>query len=243
MIRAAIEQDFANLPINECTTRILGLKNAYGLSVSFLRFYADGEGSIASVIDGFCVFHSPARPTEEWLTFLRIVPDVQCIHTNEITCELIVKSFGLSAEKGLVMRLEKAQGSVIALETPQLQQLYYTLLQDVFSAVIPPFEGWYVDISHRVRHGVCHIAVKQVDGRPVSCAMTVAETDTAALVGYVATKASYRGRGYASDCINTLLRALPQSTVYISPNSMQAKTIYEKCGFSADAQWMEIRLD
>ncbi len=242
MIRQAVERDFSRLPNTECAARILSLKIAYGLDVPFIRYYTDGDGGMAAIMDGVCTLqYTQAELSEEWLMFLRMVPDTQMIHTDEITGNQIVKRFHLTFKSGSVMRLDKYIEQNSSTKMPRLQDVYI-LLADTFRQ-IPPFESWYVDISHRVRHGFCHITSALVSNVVVSCAMTVAETHNAAIIGSVATKVGYRGQGLATRCIKELLDYLPQNTVFILPNSLQAERVYQKCGFTPSTHWMEIALN
>ena len=108
------------------------------------------------------------------------------------------------------------QGAAKAVESPRE---LYPLLSACFSEGLPSFDGWYADVSHRLRHGCCRIAVVHENGRPVACAMTTAEGGGAALIGAVATHPDFRGRGYASACVAYLTALLQQERrqVFLSP--------------------------
>ncbi len=242
MIYEATEMDFAAVPVTECSTRICALKQAYGLSVPFIRYYADGAGTLAAVMDGFCVVDCPTILTDEWLAFLPVLSDVHTVHTDIQNGNLLVKQYDLTAKSGVVMRLDRELPLLAERrEQPSLRAVY-TLLETIFPPFVP-FDGWYVDASHRVRHGLCHIATTQDNGKPISCAMTVAESADAAIIGGVATAPSRRRLGLAQHCINDLLRQLPQKTVFISPNNTQARAYYERFGFEPCGEWAEITFD
>ncbi len=241
MIRLATEQDFVNVPMTECSLRICALKNAYGLNVPFIRYYADGEGTLAAVMDGFCMVYSSCSINEEWLVFLRMLPDVLTIHTNRCVGESCVKAYNLPYKSGLVMRLDKPTTNIIeGISSPPLGKVY-DLLSSVFHTY-PSFDGWYVDVSHRIRHGCCHIACVVQNDTVVSCAMSVAETADVALIGGVATQIAYRHRGMAKQCITRLIASLPQSTLFIAPNSDEMAGYYNKIGFTPCDEWVEISL-
>ncbi len=238
MIYQATEQDFENIPLKNCAIRIESLKLAYGLHTSFLRFYADGEGRLASIMDGYVIFYSPDGLPEEWESFFRLLPDIQTLYTDEETGRKIVKLFDLPYKSGDVMRLTKERGVTTALETPALEPLY-DLLKRVFPEYTP-FNSWYVDISHRLRHNNCRIATILHNKQPIACAMTIAEGSSAVIIGGVATDKAYRGQGLAQQCIEKLLAAIAQKTVFIAPVDDYAERYYTRFGFTVCEKRMEI---
>ncbi len=238
MIREATKQDFINLPIKNCAVRIESLYRAYGLEVPFVRFYSDGEGTIASIMDGCCILHSSHRLTEEWLAFLYMLPDIKQLYTDSSIGEQVVKAFNLPHKTGVVMRLDKLSGDNRMLLQPPLQ-LLYQLLSSVFADYVS-FDSWYVDISHRLRHNCCRIATITKDERPVACIMTIAEGKEAAVIGGVATDKAYRKQGLAQQCMETILATLIQTTVFISPVDAYAQQYYTRFGFVDSECWMEI---
>ncbi len=238
MIYKATEQDFIDLPLKNCAIRIESLKCAYGFDTSFLHFFADGKGCLASLMDGYCIFHSPHGLTDEWQAFFRLLPDIKTLYTDEISGRNIVKAFNLPYKSGSVMRLNKGSATVKQLPVPSLR-LVYDLLKRVF-VEYTPFDSWYVDVSHRIRHGCCRISTIQRHDLPVACAMTVAETESAVIIGGVATDATHRGQGLAQECIDALLAAIPQETVFIAPVDAYAQRYYERFGFVVCEQRMEI---
>lgn len=240
MIRLALEQDFLRPIENECAVRIQALKNAYGLNLSFLQFYADDQGTLASVMDGFCVLDCCYKPNDEWISFLRMHPDILSIHSTKTCIDTLCKRYGINCT---------ASGEVLYINNPssktalQRENLSISKLHGFLSGMFerfPPFEAWYVDVSHRVRHGCCHIAVTEQDGEIISSAMSVAETSDIVLIGGVATSPSHRGKGLASKCIADLMAMLPQSTVLINPINDYAARLYKKIGFSSHGTWAEI---
>ena len=71
MIRTAVDSDFTAMPGgDECAIRIHSLKNAYGLDVPFIRYYADDCGGLLSVMDGAAVL-SYTENREEWAVLSR----------------------------------------------------------------------------------------------------------------------------------------------------------------------------
>lgn len=244
MIRVAIESDFNREITSESELRICALKLAYGLDVPFIQFFADDEGAIASVMDGFCTVYVGEKMNDEWRVFLQMHADIRAIHSSEDVIATLSREMNIPYKKGEVMRISD-MSSKVTLHEYQPRNIalreVYTLLNAVFGD-LPPFDGWYVDASHRVRHGCCHITAESENGRLIGCAMTVAETEIAALIGGVATLSEHRGRGVATCCVTELLAQLPQKTVLIAPRDEKAAGLYQKLGFVPCGTWAELTL-
>ena len=241
MIRIAVDRDFDRPVTTECELRICGLRRAYGMSASFIRFLSDEYGSVASVMDGVCVLQCNTVNIDEWIAFLCMDPDVRLIRTTGGVGALIAQACQKPMKSGIVMVFDNTSSyKTLQTKEPSIREVYKHLAS-VF-ADFPTFDGWYVDVSHRVRHGCCHITAIEDGPDIVSTAMTVAETEHAALIGGVATSFTHRKKGYASRCIKTLLNALPQKAVYIAPINTDAQRLYQSLGFAVYGTWAEISL-
>lgn len=226
----------------ECSTRLHSLWAAYG-DVPFLRFYRDEAGNCLGVLDGGGVLDALDEPTEEWAAFLRLCPELCRLHTDDFTGKWLEKALAATGTSGKLMRftgkIDPADASPAgAISLPAV----YALYRDCFPAM-PPFEVWYVDVSHRVRHGAGRVVGIENDKRAVSAAMTVAEFSGAAVVGPVATAPERRGEGLATVCLRALLGALSDfDAVWIVPDSEKAKRLYTRLGFAVCGGWSELEL-
>ena len=240
MIRTAIESDFAALPHDECSIRIHSLKKAYGLDVPFIRYYADDCGGLLSIMDGAGVLCCTEN-TEEWLVFISMNPDISRLHCSVNIGKALINLGTWQGRVGIVLRYngdrEFTPPSVC--ENPYLPHVY-ALLDSCFDSMAS-LNAWYPDVSHRIRHDCAKIATILDDNRVVSTAMTVAETDTAAVLGQVATHSDCRGRGYAKTCINSLISRCKDKMLYILPMTDYARSLYEKMGFILDGDWAELQ--
>lgn len=240
MIRQAIEGDFVTPVTDECAVRIHALKRAYGINAPFIRYYADGCGSLLTVMDGTGILFCN-NITEEWLLFITMNPDIFRIHCSGTAGKALRNTNHWQGKKGVVLRYDGplAESSVSVCETPDLPAVY-ALLCDCFEEM-PPLDAWYPDVSHRLRHNCAKIATIYDGNSVVSTAMTVAETDTSALVGQVATHKDYRGRGYAKTCINSLITRCKGKKLYILPMTKIAHSLYTKMGFIPSGEWAELQ--
>lgn len=242
MIRRATENDFTTIPIDECAIRIHALRRAYGIHVPFIRYYADDYGGLLSVMDGTGVLHCTEN-AEEWVLFISMNPDICCLHCSVEIGRRLTANGHWQGREGVVLKYEgncDISVSVPAVcEAPYLPHVHALLCQ-CFDQ-IAPLNAWYPDVSHRIRHDCGKIAVIMDGEKVVSTAMTVAETDTAALFGQVATHSDYRGRGHAKTCINSLISRCKGKSLYILPATEIAHTIYTKMGFVPVGEWAELQ--
>ncbi len=241
MIRLATDRDFSRPITDETALRIFALRQAYGMDVPFIRYYADDEGSLLSVMDGVGLFSSLGPMAEEWCQFLCMYPDMQYLHCTAESGRTLGNYGEWHCRTGVVLQYRGKRRSVRSdaiCHTPPLPAVY-DLLQQCFDT-LPPFEAWYPDVSHRIRHGCCQIAAILDGKRVVSTAMTVAEAEEYALLGQVATDAAYRRRGYAGRCLNDLIDRWQGKRLYIIPANENARKLYEKLGFSFCEEWAEL---
>lgn len=240
MIRIADDSDFSVLPCTESAVRIHALKRAYGMKMPFLRFYSDGEGALLSIMDGVGILNCPRETSEEWLAFLLMNPDIQTIHCPAENGQILLKSGMFEMEQGIVMTYDgdKTESPSGIVKNPHLPSVY-ALLKDHFEG-ISDFNAWYPDASHRVRHDCSRVACVCDGQQVISTAMTVAEIDTAAIIGQVATHPDHRRKGLAGRCIKSLISTCEGKTLYILPANENARLLYEKLGFRVHSAWMEL---
>jgi len=240
MIRLAKDADFPSSADNEVLVRICALRLTYGINAPFVHYYTDEAGSLMSIMDGVALFHT-AHLNDEWCTFISMNPDILTIHCTKVIGEALIQSGVWHGQVGETMQYsgefpDSAENSVCT--NPPLPAVY-SLLKDHFPG-IAPFNSWYPDVSHRIRHKNSHIAAVMDTDTVVSTAMTVAETDDAAILGQVATHPDFRRRGLAQKCIKSTLYQCKGKTLYILPVDEIAQKLYKKLGFKVIGSWAEL---
>lgn len=240
MIRQAVETDFGAAILDECAIRIHSLRRAYGIDVPFIRYYADDHGSLLSIMDGTAILYCETF-TDEWQLFLSMNPDISRIHCSAIVGRQLMNAQQWQGREGVVLRYNGISAVTTAqvCEMPNLPAVH-SLLSACFDEM-SPLDAWYPDVSHRLRHNCAKIATVFDGDTVISTAMTVAETDTAALIGQVATRHNYRGQGLAKACINSLISRCKEKTLYILPMTDIARSLYERMGFTPCGEWAELQ--
>ena len=222
---------------SDAAVKIAAKARAYGLSRPFLRVYAGEGGSVLSVMDGVATLYA-GSDADEALLFVCMSPDVHALRTDEETAARFAASLGTPCQTGVTMEYRGDPMVNASAETLSPRDAY-PLLAEVFGESLPPFDVWYADVSHRVRHDMCRIAGVTEQGKTVSCAMTVAETETVWMIGAVATHPACRGRGYASAVVRSLVASgqAAGKRVLISPKNEAARSLYERLGFAVCGTW------
>ncbi len=219
---------------------------SYGTTRSFAPFYEDDNGNILSVLDGNAVLYGTVDNVQEWAVFIAMHPDITTISAEKDSIFLLSQHLKKAYIAKPVMqyhgRLENL--NLVVCETLTPREIY-PLLCNVFTN-LPSFEGWYVDVSHRLRHGLCHTAGMKKDNIAISTAMTIAECEKAAIIGAVATDPNHRKQGLATKCITFLLQQLvllgEKKTVFICPKNEFAQRLYEHIDFNVCGEIGEINL-
>ncbi len=107
---------------------------------------------------------------------------------------------------------------------------------------VPAFEPFYLDMSHKLRHGGASLAGYEKNGVLAACAMTVAETADAAVIGAVAVLPAYQKQGLGSQVVQSLLHSCVQKGqkhIYVYCNSKETVLFYRKMGFAHSGRWAE----
>lgn len=166
-----------------------------------------------------------------------------------IGCERFVCRTDLGLSKlqsimlsGCLMRLDrklatkiqptaKASDLITFDRSPSPRDIYAVLSQQSGDSIqIGDYSGWYVDLSHRLRHGFAKAVVVRVDGQPISCAITNALCHNAALLGGIATLPTYCGMGYGRLAVNAICDDLSDKSIFLFCSEHNIP-FYQKCGF------------
>ena len=239
MITLATQEQLRSLHADtDAAVRIKGLFTAYGTEVPFLRLYRVGETGFLSVMDGAAVVYLPQandETIEEVALFVTAQDEIQTLRgaAAEIRKLSALLPSGTVTNKP-IMRLETPLDDSGIVTQPLSPRELYAVTQAAFLDNAPPFDSWYVDVSHRLRHGCCRICGVVADGKAVAGAITVAQCEDGAIIGGVGTLPDYRRRGYAGACVTALAASLAaeHKTVWIVPKHEAAQRLYASLGFA-----------
>lgn len=184
-------------------TRIKAYYNCYSTDYDFVKFWAqyDESGKITAAIsrvDGDATLCVDGADFEELSEFLNIVGyrTVQC--EKDIARKLTDSPF----DWGYVVRCEKT-GIYDKAEIKKVFELkeIYDIIKPENLTGVGDYLPWLSDTKFRVDRGTAEGRISVCDGENAGCAMVLFRTDRAALLGAVATKPQFRGRGLARSLV------------------------------------------
>lgn len=141
---------------------------------------------------------------------------------------------------GVILRREHVPSPVPDTFLPHPMQVHALLCECRGEGVEPPPpEAFYLDLSHRLRHGGAHLAGISEGESLLACAMTVAETPQLAMLGGVAVHPQARGRGLGKEVVRRLLAQLPQPEICLFARR-ELRGFYAALGFVPDGEWAQV---
>lgn len=230
----AVKQIFEDIP-RRLTDSYYGKKifaaySAYGAEYGFCRFYACGEGTVhvynsSMVIDGDV-------DNEDVTTLIRMTKPMN-VEVSGGT-PLNIEGYGKLHRTlfGAVPQKDGADFSEITAEGGiERFRRCYEILAESFENM-GRFDEWYADISHRVRHGVSELYLR--DGSTVTKSF---EVGGFVFLSHIATEKSARGRGGARRLLYSLARKFEGEgkAAYLFAFDHR-KSFYEAIGFVPAAE-------
>lgn len=224
------EGQLSELPANGVEAqKIRALFRAYGGGYDFCRFFRqrspDGSTYFSALDSSFVISGGAGADYAEIAQFLNIhgFSDVFCSEEAGIQLEKLLAAFftrvdlmEYSCEKADVSCQEILRG--LEISPSDIWKIIGTRFEI-------QFEPWYLDMSHRVRHG---ISTCFSDGK--AALVMQHNINGEALLSQVCVLKEFEGLGYASRLLKTVCSAVPGKVQIVCENSLAA--FYRKCGFS-----------
>lgn len=207
--------------------KILAAYNAYGSGYGFCRFYACGDGTVhiynsSMVADG-------EINTEDVSLLIKMTKPANI----EISGGTILEAEGYEMRHRTLFRAVPQSTDVLFgdITVNGCAEECYKILSESFENM-GGFEDWYVDISHRIRHGVSEFyyygdatVTKNFD------------IDGFAFVSHIATAKSARGKGAARRLLYCLADKFEKEGKGMHLFALDhRKTFYETIGFESVAE-------
>ncbi len=211
--------------------KIRALLDAYGTDYDFCRFFRQ-DGTYISALDGSFVLCAAADAyLDEIAQFLCLNGFAEVFCASDIG-SILADKLSASCSEVNAMRFTGATLPIVNYDNAPSLSDVYSIIREGFDI---PFEAWYLDMSHRVRHGVsvcCTLEDK---------AALVIQHDICgeALISQVACRSAFRGQGHASSLVVSVASALSPSEVYVLCED-KLVSFYEKCGFVSAGRYAVI---
>lgn len=199
--------------------KIRALFNAYGGGYDFCRFFRQGDTFLACLDGSFVICEGSAPDREELAGFLSLngFTDLFCSEAaaNSLRGRI---SAEFSRVELMEIKIPEKRGGVLSECTP-------SEAWKIISSRFPiEFEPWYLDISHRVRHGVSRCVS---NGK---AALVVQHSiNGESLISQVAVYPEFERQGFAAELLRDTCAALGGRVNVVCEDALTG--FYEKCGF------------
>ncbi len=230
MIRR-VESTFANLPDSGILAqKIRALMFAYGTEYEFCRFYYSDDFIISELDGEFVVSEIGCNPNYDELSEFFGFCGFSKIFCSKRVGERLSEHIRCKCE---IVNLMRFAGQEILCETesnPPLSEVY-EILKSAFDI---KFEPWYVDMSHRIRHGITSVR------RLGDSILTIQHNlNGEALLSQIATSPKGRNKGNATRLIRAVCAELYPSAVFVLCHN-ELVEFYKKVGFLQDDIYLQL---
>lgn len=186
--------------------KIRALFKAYGVKYDFCRFYCSEDFFLSDLNGSYVLSDNGCGDYAELADFLNFsgFGELFCSETSkENLIDLLPDTEIVCAN---LMEYTGSPAFVSVEENLSLSEIY-SILATSFDI---EFESWYLDMSHRIRHGIS--AVYKLFQ---SVLVVQYNLNNEALLSQIATKPEYRGKGYASRLISSVCYLLKGSRIFL----------------------------
>ena len=128
-------------------------------------------------------------------------------------------------------------------KAPGLREVYELLTACSSEAFRPPaFESFYLDLSHRLRHGAAVLSSLYQEEKLAAVAIAPAVTEEAALIAGVAVRPGFRRRGLGAQAVERLLQKLPHRSAWVFRAEGENEEFYTSLGFREEETFFQLLL-
>lgn len=232
MIRLAENLEVLSAPCGSSPfgCQIWSKAQAYGFHQPFAQFWTDGNAAYGKMDGSVCVA-GEITDADEARAFL------SAVGTSEVVCSAEnAEKLGLSiTESGVILQKELHNETVLTPEEISPRDVYAVLKANNMAGEFEPF---YLDLSHRMRHGTVRCAGVSADGKTVAVAAAVLG-ESASLISAVAVLPKFHRRGLGTAVVRKMERMLPGGTVYILREEKKNEAFYAALGYTACGAWAQ----
>lgn len=214
--------------------RIMSLAKAYGFSYDFAVFYRqlDSDNRITAIISkldfDFTLCFNENADTNEISEFISV------LGYSTLLCDA---SFNHTAPytQGVIMVSDKK----VEIPAARAEIDKYPKLMELFNFVdydTADFESWYVDISHRIRHGCARAYTLNINGVIIASGIFSSIYNNDAVLSAVRTSEEYRGLGYGSALVSEMSGDI-KGKIYLMREKELNEQFYKRLGFKNNGNW------
>lgn len=217
--------------------RIVCMFESYGFDRSFLKvWFSEVSDNIKAVIcafdDSLTLCADEDFQADEISLFLKM-------HGGKLCCDEKLKE-RLKIKSSVCKEMFVFDGTCRFFDETQsdadMKSVYELISRSIpnsFSKSKEAYLSFLSDFTFRKRRNKARVRVIESEGKVLSCAITAAESETAALISGVACDGLARGKGFGRKTVESLCFELENEgkTVYVIALNDSAQSFYEKLGF------------
>lgn len=214
--------------------RIMSLLKAYGCAYDFACFYRQLDESnritaVISKLDGdFTLCLDTNADTAELREFFSATGYCTVLADSSFD---FTDSFDTGAVMMTAKKVELPCAYAEIDRFPKLMELFNFVDYDTLN-----FESWYVDISHRIRHGCARAYTLNINDEIISSGIFSSVFNDSAVLSSVRTAPEFRHMGYGLALISEMLGDI-RGRVYLMREMNKNENFYNKLGFENTGKW------
>ena len=226
----------ADLRSSPYTAKIQSLYLTYGNNYQFADFWVQNPYTAVCIVDGNLTLEcSDNSGFEEIRQFLNYIP-YNTLAVDEKYCDsLDIKKYNSSF---IVKYCGSSDNNAIS-EDDNYKGVYNLLSSSGLE--LGDYSSFLADFVSRINSGCAALTSCYIDGDLAATASALFIGKNDVLLGAVATDKNMRGRGYASDLVESLASYYGRDkNIYLFCREDSLTQFYKKCGFCITGRWAQI---
>ncbi|RKJ41752.1 GNAT family N-acetyltransferase [Acutalibacter sp. 1XD8-33] len=214
--------------------KLAACAGAYGFQLPFARFWL-GSGCAFGLLDGALVLTGHPVDWAEVQAFLgSLGPELLCCR-EDFASPLGLRIKNQGPVLGKELSGKSGSGAVVSQEPLRLELVHRLLVQ---CGMAGPWEPFYLDLSHRLRHDGALVLREYREGRLAGCALALLAGEEA-LLSALAVEEEFRGQGMGSRLVARMETALAGRKLYVLRQTGRNREFYRRLGYREEDRWAE----
>ncbi len=218
--------------------KIASVISAYGFDKGFACFWLDTQSDVVFCqTDDLMIISGTVLNVAETREFLQAVGPqaVICAVKNAEVLSLPLTDSGDVLKKHLKPGVSKAVDP------------YSVNVREVFSlleetGMVEEFEPFYLDFSHKLRHGAAMAFLEYRSGKLAGCAVISSISKSAALLSALAVRPTFRCQGIGTALIHKTEECLSGKSLYVFRDKEMNREFYKKLEYAKSDTWVYSKL-
>ncbi len=217
--------------------KIASVVQAYGFDKGFACFWLDKKAeTVFCQADELMLISGTVTQPEEAAAFLRAVGPgaVMCAVRN-------AEALGLPVtDSGDVLKKQVKEGPARGIDPDGVNiREIFGLLEQV--GMVKEFEPFYLDISHKLRHGAALAFTEHRAGELAGCAVVSAVSEHGAILSALAVRKEFRRLGIGAALEKRVEQAVPGKALYVLREKEKNREFYKQLGYAKADTWVYSR--